>query len=130
MSTTATGALSVAKVCSDLTRTDTGRNPSLSLIRNFSDFDREGRCSSSAFREKPSANSHGYLRFVHWKLVRLRRLAKPLGPDFTGFRRLINFGVAFRAPFVPTVQNSASLRGKYRFSREYLGMSSSELGRL
>ncbi|KAF7383124.1 hypothetical protein HZH68_014973 [Vespula germanica] len=86
MSTTATGALSVAKVCSDLT--------------------------------------------IHWKLVRLRRLAKPLGPDFTGFRRLINFGVAFRAPFVPTVQNSASLRGKYRFSREYLGMSSSELGRL
>ncbi|KAF7382058.1 hypothetical protein HZH66_013490 [Vespula vulgaris] len=76
------------------------------------------------------ARNRARIHMVHWKLVRLRRLAKPLGPDFTGFRRLINFGVAFRAPFVPTVQNSASLRGKYRFSREYLGMSSSELGRL
>lgn len=56
--------------------------------------------------------------------------AKPLGPDFAGFRWLINFELAFRAPFVPTVQISASLRGKYRFSLEYLGMSSSELGRL
>ncbi|KAL2713411.1 hypothetical protein V1478_017109 [Vespula squamosa] len=119
MSTTATGALSVAKVCSDLTSTfyvqSLAKTPEEILVCPLFAISLTSIEEEDAVRQHFARNRARIHMGTFALLVRLRRLAKPLGPDFAGFRKLINFGVAFRAPFVPTVQNSASLRWKVPF---------------